>query len=456
MLRLILILAAFSGFFSTASADDVALTVYNDNFGLVSQTKTLQFSKGIGEVVFDDVASKIDPTSVRIQPGDTGISILEQNFQYDLVNTQKMMQKYLGISIGIITKGGDLHRGELLSFDGKYAILKNQSGEITITNADEIVDYQFGSLPEGLILKPTLLWLAESDKNKKAACQVSYLTDGLNWHAEYVAVVDKDDANLTLTGWVSIENNSGATYKNATLKLVAGKVNRVTPAAPRAAGSYMAPDVMMAKSVPFEEESFFEYHLYSLTRPATVADREIKQLSLFPEAKTPAKKVYVVESQNFWRGRGSDDKPKVKVNLEFMNSNELGLGMPLPKGKLRVYKADSKGILQFVGEDYIDHTPKDEKVRVFLGEAFDIVCQRKKTNVVDLGGGHYRDTYEIEIRNHKDSPVGVTVIEPTPGWTEWRIINSSIEFKKTSAYKAEFQLNVPSDGQGKLTYTIEY
>lgn len=435
-------------------SDEAALTIYNGNFGLVKQMRSLEFQKGMGEVRFDDVAARIDPTSVHINPKSAGVSILEQNYQFDLVSTQKIMQKFLGREISIITEGGDLHRGELLSFDGKYIILKSSSGEITITSAEQIVDYRFGSLPEGLILKPTLVWLAESDRKQESDCEVSYLTDGLNWHAEYVAVVDSDDKNLDLSGWVSIDNQSGATYKDASLKLVAGEVHRVEER--RMIPSMAVEERFMAKGAPqFEEEAFFEYHLYTLARPATVADNEIKQLSLFPETRTSASKVFTVESQLYGR-RTRDGEPKVKVNLEFTNSTEQGLGMPLPKGKLRVYKADSKGALQFVGEDLIDHTPKDEKVRVFLGEAFDITCERKKTEVVDLGDYHKRETYEIKLKNHKDDDVVVTVIESTPGFLEWRIIRSNMDYKKISVYKVEFQVSVEANGENTLTYTIEY
>jgi len=434
-------------------ADRVALTVYNDNFGLVRQMRTVDFARGSGVVKFDDVAALIDPTSVHINLKESGIAILEQNFQYDLVSTQKMMQRYLGLEIGVVTKGGEIHRGSLLSFDGKFVILKNESGEITISNADEIVDYRFGSLPEGLILKPTLVWLTESDDKKQSECEVSYMTGGISWHAEYVAVVDQDDKNIDLSGWVSIENRSGATYKDASLKLVAGTVHRAeediitSRMTMRGAKADMAPQ--------FEEESFFEYHLYTLTRPATVADNEIKQVALFPETGTPVSKVYAVESRQY-RGREMDEKPKVRVNLEFRNSKDQGLGMPLPKGKLRVYKADSQGALQFIGEDRIDHTPKDEKVRVLLGEAFDIVCERKKTNVVDLGNDHKRETYEITLRNHKDENIVVTVVEMTPGWREWVIKDSSLAYKKISADRVEFEVSVVSGGESKFAYTIEY
>ena len=441
-----------------AAAGDVSLTIYNDNFGLVKQTEALEFKKGVGEVRFDDVAALIDPTSVHISPKSGGISILEQNYQYDLVNTRQMMQRYLGTEISLITKGGDIHRGNLLSFDDKFAILQLQSGEITITNTDEIVDYRFGKLPEGLVLKPTLVWLAQSEKDEKSDCEVSYLTDGINWHAEYVALVDKDDKNLSLSGWVSIDNKSGATYKNASMKIVAGTVHRVTPKPGvfHARGPVYSDMIRGEKAAPqFEEEAFFEYHLYTLTRRATVADKETKQISLFPEAATAAKKVFTVESQYPWWG-GQSEKPKVRVNLEFFNSEESGLGMPLPKGILRVYKADSQGDLQFVGEDSLDHTPKDEKVRVYLGEAFDIACERNKTNVVDLGDDHKRETYEIKLRNHKDTDVIVTVIENTPGWREWHVVESSLEFKKVNAYKIEFQVPVKAGGENSVVYTIEY
>lgn len=433
--------------------ENISITIYNDNFGLVKQTRNLDIPNGTSEIRFDDVAALIDPTSVHIS--SPGISILEQNYQYDLVNTQKIMQKYLGTEISLVTKGGDIHRGELLSFDDRFAILKSASGEITITNTNEIVDYRFGKLPDGLVLKPTLVWLAESNKSAKAECEVSYLTDGINWHAEYVAVIDKDDRNLSLSGWVSIDNQSGATYKNATLKLVAGKVNKVVPPQPAYGGREIMYKSMDMAAPQFQEESFFEYHLYTLSRPATVADKETKQLTLFPEASTTTQKVFTVENPVSWWGNQSN-KPKVKVNLEFTNSQEKGLGMPLPKGKLRVYKADSQGQLQFIGEDLIDHTPKDEKVRVFLGEAFDITCERNKTNMVDLGQDHARETYEIKINNHKKDDIVVTVVESTPGWREWRITNSSLEYKKVSVYRVEFQVPVKANGENTLVYTIEY
>jgi hypothetical protein len=443
---------------SIAAADEISLTVYNDNFGLVKQTRAVEFKKGAGEVRFTDVAALIDPTSVHIAPKDGGISIIEQNYQYDLVNTERMMQRYLGMEISLVTKQGEIHRGKLLSYDARFAILQGESGEVTVTNAAEIVDYRFGKLPEGFVLKPTLVWRTESDGDKKSECEVSYLTDGINWHAEYVAVVDKDDKNLSLSGWVSIDNKSGATYDNASMQLVAGTVHRVTPrrVVQPPYPTYSADRMMMKDVAPqFKEEAFFEYHLYTLTRRATVADKETKQISLFPEATTSATKVFTLDAtQAYWWSR--PEKPKVRVNLEFTNAEKNGLGMPLPKGVLRVYKADNRGELQFVGEDSVGHTPKDEKVRVFLGEAFDITAERLKSNHVDLGGDHARETYEITLKNHKKDDIVVTVVEPMPGWREWRVVESNIEYRKVSAYKIEFQVPVKADGENKLVYTFEY
>jgi len=455
MKRAVLTILIFALVAVTSYGDDVSLTIYNDNFGLVKQIRNIEFSEGIGEVRFDDVASRIDPTSVHISLKNPGVSILEQNYQYDLVNTTKMMQKYIGSEISIITEGGDLHRGELLSFDGSYVLLRISSGEITITNAKYILDYRFGSMPEGLILKPTLVWLTDSDEKTNSECEVSYLTDGINWHTEYIAVVADDEKNLDLSGWVSIENRSGATYKDATLKLVAGAVNRIQPKQDITVYARTGYAAKGRESQQFEEESFFEYHLYSLSRPATVANNEIKQISLFPESRTKAEKVYTIESSRY-NYRSDKKEVTIRVNLEFENSESRGLGMPLPKGKLRVYKADKKGELQFIGEDLIDHTPKNEKIRVFLGEAFDIKADRVKKNVVDLGNSHRRETYEIKIKNHKDEDIVVTVVESMLGWSEWHITKSNIDYRKISAYKVEFDVSVKANAENILTYTIEY
>jgi len=261
---------------------------------------------------------------------------------------------------------------------------------------------------------------------------------------------------LDISGWVTITNNTGTAYNDAKLKLVAGDVHKVTSAMEEADMLYASPMAKGAREPQFEEESFFEYHLYTLTRPATLNDKEIKQLSLFPTTQTKANKVFIFDSQTSYYSRSNDNSIKIKVNMEFENSAEAGLGMPLPKGKLRVYKEDSQKALQFVGEDLIDHTPKDEKVRVYLGDAFDIVGQRKQINVEDLGKNRSRETYEITLKNHKQEDITVTVVEHPYGWREWQIISSSLEYRKVDNYKIEFDLKVAKDSEKTITYVIQY
>lgn len=442
---------------SAGGAKEVSITIYNNDLGLVKDIRGLEFKKGINSIDFDEVASLIDPTSVNFRClDDKNVAVLEQNYLYDLVSTDALLKRYLGKRIEVIGEDDRRYRGELLSFDGKNVILAGADGEVMMVSLAKIADYTFPSLPEGLMLKPTLRWLAESPSAGAKRCEVSYLTNGINWHADYVAVVSDDDKQLDLSGWVTINNKSGAAYENATLKLVAGDVHRVEERR-RLRMDIAEPMFKAGVGRPqFEEEEFFEYHLYSLSRPATINDKEIKQLTLFPATRTKVKKVYIFDAAKRRYFRTDDGKVKIKVNLEFENSEKAGLGMPLPKGKLRVYKADSKGALQFVGEDLIDHTPKDEKVRVYLGDAFDIIGTRKKTDVEDLGKGRVRESYEITLKNHKKEDIVVTVVEHTRGWREWKIKKSSLEYRKIDNYKIEFDVKVAADGEATLTYTIQY
>lgn len=447
-------------FIAAANAEgpkEVSVTIYNNDLGLVKDVRNLEFKKGINNIDFDEVASRIDPTSVNFRClDDKNVAVLEQNYLYDLVSTDALLKRYLAKNIEVIGEDDRRYRGKLLSFDGKNVILGSADGEVMMVSLAKIADYTFPSLPEGLMLKPTLRWLVESPSTGTKRCEVSYLTNGINWHADYVAVASADDKQLDLSGWVTINNKSGATYENATLKLVAGDVHRVEERR-RPRMDLAEPMLKGAAARPqFEEEEFFEYHLYSLSRPATINDKEIKQLSLFPSTRTKVKKVYIFDASGRMYFRTDDGKVKIKVNLEFENSEEAGLGMPLPKGKLRVYKADSKGALQFIGEDLIDHTPKDEKVRVYLGDAFDITGTRKKTDMEDLGKGRARESYEIALKNHKKEDIVVTVVEHTRGWREWEIKRSSLEYRKIDNYKIEFDVKVAADSEATLTYTIQY
>ncbi|MGB2768285.1 MAG: DUF4139 domain-containing protein, partial [Candidatus Zixiibacteriota bacterium] len=313
---------------------------------------------------------------------------------------------------------------------------------------DEVRDLYFPTLPEGLITKPTLVWLLDSQVSGKRRAEVSYLTGGMNWHAEYVAVVDQRDENLELAAWVSIDNRSGATYEEAKVKLIAGEVHRVREERmpPRLAKGYIAD--MAAGAPQFEEKAFFEYHLYTLLRPATIKDNEIKQVSLFPSTEVSVKKIFTYD--------GARDEKKVRVELEFKNSEGAGLGMPLPKGKIRVYKEDVDKALEFVGEDRIDHTPKNEKVRVFLGNAFDIVGERQKIDFKKIRDDITEESYQIKLRNHKEEAVEVVVVEHLSAYTEWEIRESTHSHEKKDAGTIEFKIRLAPDEEVVVNYTVRY
>jgi hypothetical protein len=435
---------------------EVAVTIYNQDLGLVKDVRELEFQKGKSIIKFTDVASQIDPTSVHFKPVDTSdrVSILEQNYQYDLVSSSKILQKYVDKEIELFTKSSGpkgeekSYKGILLSYSNENVTIQEPGGAIRIIRLDDVRDLYFPTLPEGLITRPTLVWLLDSDVSGKRKAEVSYLTNGINWHAEYVAVVDQKDQNLELAGWVSIDNRSGATYEDAKVKLIAGEVHRVEEMAPMrmAKGGY-ALDVAQA-APQFEEKAFFEYHLYTLLRPATIKDNEIKQVSLFPSTNVKVKKIYTYDGARY-------DK-KVRVELEFKNAQSEGLGMPLPQGKIRVYKADVDKSLEFVGEDRINHTPKDEKVRVFLGNAFDIVGERKKTDFKQITDDVTEESYQIKLRNHKEEAVEVVVVEHLYSYTEWEIRESTFPYEKKDANTIEFKIPLAKDQEVVLNYTVRY
>jgi hypothetical protein len=435
---------------------EVSVTVYNQDLGLVKDVRELEFQKGKSVVKFTDVAAQIDPTSVHFKPVNPSdqVSILEQNYQYDLVSSSKILEKYIDKEIELFTKGEGTsgqeksYKGVLLSYSNENLTLKEPEGAIRIVRLNEVRDMYFPSLPEGLITKPTLVWLLDSQVSGKRKAEVSYLTSGINWHAEYVAVVDQLDQNLELAGWVSIDNRSGATYEEAKVKLIAGEVHRVREELipPRLAkGEVME---MAAGAPQFEEKPFFEYHLYTLLRPATIKDNEIKQVSLFPTTNVKVRKIFTYD--------GAREEKSVKVEVEFKNSQADGLGMPLPKGKIRVYKADVDKSLEFVGEDLIDHTPKDEKVRVFLGNAFDIVGERKRTDFKQISKDVTEESYEIKLRNHKEEAAEVVVVEHLYSYTNWEITESNFKYEKKDAGTIEFKIPLAKDEEKIINYTVRY
>jgi hypothetical protein len=428
------------------SADDVAVTVYNGNLGVVREMRTLEFTKGNGKLSFIDVPSQIDPTSVGFEVKDkTGsVAILEQNYAYDLVSAEKIYGKYIDKEIELIDKSGKVYGGILLSYSGGAVVLKDKSEKIQILRLDEIINTNFPDLPEGLITRPTLFWLYNSNFTGKAACDVSYQTAGLNWTAEYVGILSDDEKNIDLTGWSSITNNSGATFKEATLKLVAGDINRIQE--PRMQRLYKGAEMALdasATGAGFEEKEFFEYHLYTLPRRATLADNEIKQISLFDPSQSKVDKKYYFEPEI--------NSEKVSVKLNFINSQEDGLGIPLPAGRARIFKADTDGSMILLGEDRIKHTPKDEKVQLNIGYAFDISAGQKVLNYERITDRVEERTFEISVRNHKKEDITVTVKKRLYG--DWTISRNNFDYVKEDANTAVFTIPVKANDKALLNFT---
>ena len=442
------LLLLWAGLAHAIEERQMAITVYNQNLALVKDVRLMDLKKGITLIKFKDVASQIDPTSVHFRslPYPDKVSILEQNYEYDLVSTRKILQKYIDQEIKVTAKDEKVYQGLLLSSSKDGMVLAEREGGIKVIRPESILNLDFPSLPEGLITHPTLVWLLNCQRGGRQQTEISYLTSGINWHCEYVAVADREDKSLDLAGWVSIDNKSGATYPDAKLKLIAGDVHRVKPPR-RRQGLVEADGVALAKGVPqFEEKPFFEYHMYTLARKATIKDNQIKQLSLFSPTQVNVNKIYTHD--------GARHGKKVRVNLEFQNTQEAGLGIPLPQGKVRVYKEDVDKSLEFIGEDLIDHTPKDEKVRIFLGNAFDLVGERKKISHHKIGDKAREETYEIKLRNHKKEMVEIVVVEHF--WGEWSITNSSYRYDKKDAYTVEFRIPVAKDGESVLKYTVRF
>ncbi|HOS92194.1 MAG TPA: DUF4139 domain-containing protein [Armatimonadota bacterium] len=437
------------------------ITVYNQNFGLVKDVRSIDLPEGRSVIQFMDVAAQIDPTSVHFKSltDPTGVEILEQNYQFDLVDRAKLMQKYLGKEIRITRYDQDgqpveTQEGVLLGAEGGRPGVVRIGDEIVLDPQGTVI---LPKLPEGLIVRPTLVWDLATAKAGKHQVELSYMTTGLTWAADYVAVVNEDDTKADLNGWVTLTNMSGARYPDATLKLIAGDVRRVAPMPPPAPEAPMAmPMEAGMGGGGFQEKAFFEYHMYTLQRPATIAENETKQVTLLSAPGATIKKVYVLDPAVAPVAPslgGPGDKRKVQVKIEVANKEESGLGMPLPKGKVRVYKADTDGSLQFVGEDLIDHTPKDETVRLHIGDAFDLVGERKVMDHRQLGDRAQQEKIQFSLRNHKEKDtVEITAVEHL--WGEWTIENETTPFVKKDAQTAEFTVTVEPGQEKTIEFTV--
>ena len=436
-------------------ADDLEVTVYNSDLGVVKEYRTNYLDSGLNTVLYEGVASSIDPSSVKLKSLNGHIDVLEQNYQYDLVSKEKILEKYVGKDITAYQIYGDkkeLVEGNLLSYSGDQLILKDKDGKINIVSVNDLV---LPDLPEGLITKPTLEWTVETNESNNHTLELSYMTGGMSWKADYVAVTNDKDDKLDLNGWVTVRNNAGTTFNNAKLKLVAGDVNRApAPSMEMNAGAMM--DKVSAASSQFQEESLFEYHMYDLQRKTTLKNNEEKQLSLLSSNDIGVEKEYIFDDLSGWYyGNSWSDASQKKVNvmLNFNNSEKNNLGIPLPKGTIKVFKKDSAGQLQFIGEDSIDHTPKDETIRLLVGQAFDIVGERKQMDM-NILSNWYEYTWEVTLRNHKNEDITVSVLENTGG--DWEITKENVDHIKESNNQIKWNVPVKANSDATLTYTIRY
>jgi hypothetical protein len=454
--------AASSADQSTSLSDqtDLAVTVYNSNTALIRDVRQLQLPSGTFRLKFMDIAATVNPATVHFRSltEPEKVDVIEQNYEYDLLEPNKLLNKYVGKEVTLVRTYMD--NGTTKHEEIKATLLANNNGPVWKIGNDIVTGvygetYRFPEVPANLYDRPTLLMFVENSGSRKQTIETSYLANNLSWNSDYVLTVGRDDKAADLDGWVTLVNNSGTAFHNAKLQLVAGDLNRVPQGG--IAGGVIAREAMMAKAAPqFQQESFSEYHLYSLGRLTSVEDKETKQISLLEGSGIPVEKLFVVNGQNFYyrnaQAPGAALKDPVMVFYKFKNEQKGGLGIPLPAGNIRVYQKDSKGRLLFIGEDHIDHTPKDELVTVKIGNAFDVVAERKQTDFKKIADRVYEMEFMITLRNHKDIPVTVQVNEPIGG--DWEMLSSTFEATKTAAFAAQFNVPVKPNGESVLKYRV--
>lgn len=473
--------SADPGSFDPRQFADMARAGGNQNFawqvpgfGVVRETRKLTIPapgpNGGSTVLFTDVAQFIDPTTVSFRDLSNPDTIVRgQSYQFDLVNAQKLMERFLDRPIRVtVTEGQQTrdHEGTLLSATGGSIVLKTGNGVEVVPAADARVG--LGELPGGLLTKPTLVWDLVTSSPGEHTVQLSYQTAGITWRADYNLTVNADDNKADLSAWVTLLNLAGGSWTDAGLKLVAGDVQRIQP--PHARGMPMGAMAMRteaAQDAGFEERSFFEYHLYTLPRRVDIAANSSQQLVLFPSVlDVPVEKVLIMHATpefGGWgapmidRGFGSGQPVQIQVFFRLVNARDNKLGMPLPAGKVRVYKADKDESLEFIGEDLIKHTPRDEKVMVKVGNSFDVVGERTVTDfTVDNNRKQMTETVRLQVRNRKDTPSTVVIRENLYRWTNWSIVKQSQEFAKVNANTIEYTVTLAANETKDVTYTVQY
>lgn len=442
---------------------EVAVTIYNDNLALVKDQRKANLKAGLNSLALRDVSAQIRPETALLRSLSSAgsLAILEQNFDFDLLTPQKLLEKFVGRSVSIIktnpaTGTETSEQAQVLSANNGVVLKMGDRIETGIPG--RIV---YGDVPANLRDRPTLVVQLVNKGAAEQNIELSYLTGGLGWKADYVAELNADEDKLDLSGWVTLNNTSGTSYRNAKLQLVAGDVNRVQEQRPAALEMRMKNMAMETATAPMAEESLLEYHLYTLDRPTTIAENQTKQVALLSASGVPVRKELVLHGADYYYQSSYGDlgqKMKVGVFVEFDNKESARLGLPLPKGVMRVYKKDTAGNAQFVGEDRIDHTPKNGTVRLKLGDAFDVTADKKQTDFKKLptpakGSNAFESAYEIVLNNAKPERVTVTVQEPIPG--DWKIIKSSHPNEKATSNTAVWKIDIPAEGKTTLTYRVQ-
>jgi hypothetical protein len=440
---------------------DLNVTVYNSNIALIRDVRQLTVPTGAFRLKFEDIAATVNPATVHFrsltEPEKLGV--IEQNYEYDLLEPAKLLHKYVGKEVTLVRSYMD--NGTTKHEEVKATLLADNNGPVWKIGNDIVTGiyaegYRFPEVPANLFDRPTLLMSLDNSGGRKHQIEASYLASNLAWNADYVLTVAREDKAADLDGWVTLSNNSGTAFHNARLQLVAGDLNRLPQNGPQVMDEARLSKAMAPAAPQFQQENFSEYHLYTLGRRTSVEDKETKQISLLQGSGVPVEKLFVVNGQSFYyhnyQNPGSPLKDPVMVFYKFKNEEKAGLGMPLPAGNVRVYQKDSKGGVLFVGEDRIDHTPKDETITVHIGNAFDIIAEHKQTDFKKIASNVYEMEFEITLRNHKDAPITVQVNEPIGG--SWEMLSSTYKFTKTAAFAAQFQIPVEKNGTSVLKYRV--
>lgn len=432
---------------------EVAVTAYNNGLALVRDTRQLKLPTGETLLQFGDVAQQIRPETVGLVSLTSAgsVTILEQNYEYDLISPSKLMEKYVGKKVKLQNFSNEINTGlvEAVLLSLNEGPVYEVNGEIYLGHPGNVV---LPEIPENLIAKPSLIWLLDN-ASADQTLEVTYLTNGISWQADYVITLAKDEKALDVAGWVTMNNQSGATYTNAKLKLVAGDVNVVRDEM-KALRRFEAAEAVMAERMA-QEEAFAEYHLYTMPRRTTIKQNQSKQLALLSGTGVKCAKIYEYRGQEWYYSQQvpPTGEEHVSVFLKFRNEEKNGLGIPLPGGIMRVYQEDSEGMKQFAGEDRIKHTPKNEDVKLRLGDAFDVIGERVQTDYRVVASNVHQSAYEVTLRNHKESDIVVDIVEPMPG--DWQILEKSHDFVKKDARTAVFSVPVKKDEEVKVTYRVQ-